>query len=79
MGHWVPGPLDLYARYYIGTLENGKRVIFGDLLRGRFAEDKPGIYLRNGAGPTGGGCDQIHLWYNVDEHRTQHIQCYGLG
>jgi len=80
MGHWVPGPLDSYARYYIGIMQNGRRVIYGDLLRARMAEEKPGIYLRYPPHiSTGGGCDQIKLWYDVDARRMLHIQCYGLG
>src|SRR5579871_5130067 len=44
---WKPGPLDSYARYYKGMTLNGRRVIYGDLLRGQMAEEKPGIYLRD--------------------------------
>jgi len=80
MGHWAPGPLDSYARYYIGIMQNGSRVIYGDLLRARMADEKPGICLRHPPHiSTGGGCDQIQLWYDVDAHRMLHIQCYGLG
>ena len=41
---WTPGPLDSYARYYKGMTLNGRRVIYGDLLRGQMAKEKPGIY-----------------------------------
>lgn len=79
LGHWAPGPLNSYTRYYIGMIQDGNRVIYGDLLRGRMATEKPGIYLRAGGGATGGGCDQIVLWYDVNAHRMLHIFCYGLG
>ncbi len=79
-GSWRPGPLDSYARYYTGQILNGNRVIYGDLLRGQMATEKPGIYLRDPPSiSTGGGCDQIQLWYDVDAHRMLQIQCYGLG
>jgi hypothetical protein len=77
---WKPGPLDSYARYYTVMMLNGSRVIYGDLLRGRMANEKPGIYLR--APPsvsTGGGCNQIQLWYDMAAHRILQIRCYGLG
>lgn len=77
---WKPGPLDSYARYYRGMTRNGRKIIYGDLLRGHMAEDKPGIYLRDPPHvSTGGGCDQIQLWYDVDAHHILQIQCYGLG
>ncbi len=81
LAHWdPPGPLDSYARYYKGLIQNGKRVIYGDLLRGRMALEKPGIYLRDPPRiSTGGGCDQIQLWYDVDASHMLQIQCYGMG
>jgi hypothetical protein len=80
MAPWEPGPLDSYARYYKGMMLNGRRVIYGDLLRGQMAKEKPGIYLRDPPNvSTGGGCDQIQLWYDVEAHHIFQIQCYGLG
>jgi hypothetical protein len=77
---WKPGPLDSYARYYKGMMLKGSRVIYGDLLRGQMAKEKPGIYLRDPpSNSTGGGCDQIQLWYDVDAHHMLEIQCSGLG
>ena len=77
---WAPGPLDSYARYYIGMIRNGNRVIYGHFLRGRMTKEKPGIYLRQPPSfRTGGGCDQIQMWYDVDAHQMIQIQCYGLG
>lgn len=77
---WIPGPLHSYARYYIGVIMDGHRVIYGDLLRGRMAREKPGIYLRDPPNfSTGGGCDQVQLWFDVDDHQMLQIQCYGLG
>jgi hypothetical protein len=74
------GPLDSYARYYVGLVQNGKRIIYGNWLRGRMAQEKPGLYLRDPPSfSTGGGCDQIQLWYDVDAHQMLQIQCYGLG
>jgi hypothetical protein len=79
-GTWEPGPLDSYARYYKGMMLNGRRVIYGDLRRGAMAKEKPGIYLRDPPGfSTGGGCNQIQLWYDVDAHHIIQIQCYGRG
>jgi hypothetical protein len=77
--HWAPGPLKSYARYYIGQFQDGHRVIYGDLLRGRLAREAPGIYLHSAPARTGGGCDQIQLWYDINAHRMLQIQCYGLG
>ena len=77
---WEPGPLNSYARYYRGMMLNGRRVIYGDLLRGEMAKEKPGIYLRDPPSvSTGGRCDQIQLWYDVDAHHILQIHCYGLG
>jgi len=77
---WTPGALASYARYYSGQMINGNRVVYGDWLRGRMAQEKPGIYLRNPPSiSTGGGCDQIQVWYDVDARRMLEIHCYGLG
>ena len=77
---WTPGPLDSYARYYTGMTLNGRKVIYGNLLRGRMSQEKPGVYLRSPPGRgTGGGCDQIQLWYDVNARRMLQIHCYGLG
>jgi hypothetical protein len=79
-GPWEPGPLGSYARYYTVLVQNGIRVIYGDLLRGRLASEKPGIYLRDPPDVWfGGGCDQIQLWYDVEAHHMLEIHCYGLG
>jgi hypothetical protein len=57
-------PLDSYARYYKGVMVNGSRVIYGILLRGNLADEKPGIYLRDPPSfSMGRGCDQIPLSY----------------
>ncbi len=77
---WKSGPLDSYARYYSGMTLSGRRIIYGDLLRGEIAEEKPGIYLREPPHVrTGGGCDHIQLWYDTEAHHIVQIQCYGLG
>ncbi len=74
------GPLKSYARYYKGLVQNGHRIIYGDLLRGRLAQEPPGLYLRDPpAVSTGGGCGQIQLWYDVDAQHMVQIRCYGLG
>jgi hypothetical protein len=80
---WKAAPLESYARYYFGWTENGHHVIVGHLLRGRMTRDAPGINVIVFGDPrirsTGGGCDQIVLHYNVDDHKMTDLQCYGLG
>ena len=77
--HWKPGPLDSYARYYTIMVLNGRKVIYGNLRRGRMATEMPGVYLRRPPRGTGGGCDQIQLWYDIEAQHMIRIQCYGLG
>jgi hypothetical protein len=77
-----PGSLQDYARYYTGWTSNGHRIIYGDLWRGR-AGDTPGIHIvafgDRHMGATGGGCSQIQVWYDLDDHKFLEAHCYGLG
>jgi hypothetical protein len=75
------GPLKDYARYYAGIVQNGHRMIRGELVafdaaqRGHVhitTEDKFPVIMD-------GGCGVVNLLYDVETGKTVSIGCNGLA
>ena len=75
---WTGCPGD-YARYYYGSVENGRRLLIGTFIR----DDRhPGIRVTTkGKVPRvfDGGCYQINVIYDVDAKQTVLIRCNGVA
>ena len=81
-GDLKAGSIDSYGRYYTGVALNGHKVVYGVFLSMDPTRYPPGVHIgsfKDQPHMTGGGCDQLNVWYDVDEHRVTEFHCYGLG
>jgi hypothetical protein len=73
-----------YARYYAGYTEGGHRMIAGEFVIQRWANQKPaGVYIvaNQGKFPVifDGGCGIVNLVYDVDTSKLLSFNCNGVA
>jgi hypothetical protein len=73
--------LDYYARYYWGTVHDGRRVIEGSLIYSLWVSDKSElgkIHIvpeSDAKGIADGGCTEVNVEYDVELNKITHIAC----
>jgi hypothetical protein len=75
-------PISIYARYYWGDVEDGRRVIYAHLMSPAWDGFRAGkgeiiIVAASGAVPElgDGGCDEVNVAYDVAADKVTSIQC----
>jgi len=81
-GH-APIPLEKYARYYVGVVINGRRMIRGefDFPNGPDGR-RAGVYIVGESGlphTLDGGCSIVNLIYDPEAHKMVSIVCNGVA
>jgi hypothetical protein len=77
-------PITEYARYYVGLLRDGHRMIQARfLLRVTDREPPAGTYIVSGPGQfpdlMDGGCALINILYDPDTKRFETVRCNGYA
>ena len=82
----APIPLNNYARYYDGIISRGHHFVDGEFVFPQDRDDKPaGIYIWTGHGnyprsmAIDGGCNIVHVYFDVEAKSITSIACNQTG